>query len=247
VYFSDSGSGAPLVLIHGIMADGRMFDQVAEGLRKTHRLIVPDLRGSGRSREMPPPYSAKQEASDIARLMDALQISVADVLGYSQGGAVAQQFAIDFPQRVRRLLLASTYAYNPLTVREKIEGHVVPFLVRVLGMRRFGRLVLSLGLQKLAADRAEGVLEMIASQDAANMIGAWKEAMAFDSRAHLERIRNPTLVLAGGQDKGVPLHHAWMLHAGIPGSQLIVVPDADHAWIWAYPERFVAEVESFLL
>ena len=79
---------------------------------------------------LPPPYTVAQVASDLARLLDHLCIGSTAVLGYSQGGAVAQQLALDHPERVNRLVLGCTYAHNAISVRERIEGRVVPLRTR---------------------------------------------------------------------------------------------------------------------
>ena len=68
--------------------------------------------------------------------VDHLGIDSTAVLGYSQGGAIAQQLALDHPKRCDRLVLACTYAFNMATVRERLEGHLLPLLVHVLGPRR---------------------------------------------------------------------------------------------------------------
>src|SRR5512135_960652 len=95
LYFTERGSGPPLLLVHGLMATGEMFEPVIGHFAGRHRVIVPDLRGHGRSRGLPPPYTAAQLASDLARLLDHLGIDATAVLGYSQGGAIAQQLALD--------------------------------------------------------------------------------------------------------------------------------------------------------
>src|SRR5262245_38025319 len=105
LYFTERGSGPPLLLVHGAMISGDMFEPVLDQFAAGHRVIVPDLRGHGRSRGLPPPYTVAQLASDVARLLDHLHISSAAVLGYSQGGAVAQQLALDYPNRCGRLVL----------------------------------------------------------------------------------------------------------------------------------------------
>ena len=246
VYFRDYGSGAPLLLIHGLTVTGEMFEPVVQELSRYHRLIVPDLRGSGRSRHLPPPYTVRQQADDLAQLLDRLGVESADILGYSQGGPVAQQLAIDHAGRVRRLILSNTYAYNMATTQEKIEGHVAPVLMRLLGMRRFAESFISLGLKQVPKERAAWVVGMIADQDCDLMIAAWIEAMAFDSRERLKEIRCPTLIIAGGRDSAVPMHHARMLHEGIVGSKLVVLENADHALIWAHPNSLVKEITKFL-
>ena len=246
LYFTERGSGPPLLLVHGLMITGEMFDPVIDELATRHRVIVPDLRGHGRSRGLPPPYSARQLAADLARLLDDLAIGSTAVLGYSQGGAIAQQLALDEPARCDRLVLACTYAFNMATAREKVEGHVVPLLLQVLGMRRFAKLILSHGLKQVDARRADWVIGLIADQDRKAMVGAWKDAMAFDSRRRLAGIRCPTLVVAASNDQAVPLHHARMLHEGIAGSRLVIVDRADHALIWERPDELVRVTEEFL-
>jgi 3-oxoadipate enol-lactonase len=246
LHYTEHGSGPPLVLVHGVMITGEMFAPVIESLAARHRLIVPDLRGHGRSRHLPPPYTVSQLAADVAHLLDHLEIESAAVLGYSQGGAIAQQVALDYPRRCTRLVLACTYAYNMATMRETIEGHVAPWLVRVLGMSRFARLVIAQGLKGVEKTRADWVVGLIADQDPSLMIAAWRAAMAFDSRQRLGEISCPTLVVAGADDHAVPFHHAKRLHDGIRGSRLIVIDRADHALIWMRPDELARVVGEFL-
>ena len=70
--------------------------------------------------------------------------------------------------------------------------------------------------------------------------------MAFDSRQHLVEIKCPTLIIAGSNDQGVPIHHAKMLHEGIHDSQLVIIDGADHALIWTHTDEFVRVTEEFL-
>jgi 3-oxoadipate enol-lactonase len=246
LHFTERGSGPPLLLVHGLMVTGDMFDTVVDQFAARHRVIVPDLRGHGSSRGLPPPYTVSQLAMDLSHLLDHLGIPTTAVLGYSQGGAVAQQFALDHPQQCSHLVLACTYAFNMATFREKLEGHLAPILVRVLGMKRFANLIFSQGLTQIDRERGKQLAGIIASQDPNLMITAWKEAMAFDSRNHLSKIKCPTLIIVGSNDHAVPMHHAKMLHEGIIGSELVVVEGADHALIWTHAEKLVQITEQFL-
>lgn len=246
MYFSERGAGPPLLLIHGLMASGEMFAPILEALARQHRLIVPDLRGHGRSRGLPPPYTTAQMALDLSRLLDDLGIGSTAVLGYSQGGAVAQQLALDDPGRCSRLVLACTYAFNMASLRERIEGRLVPLLISVIGMKGFTNLVVSVGLRHVSRERVALVTRVIASQDRHRMVEAWRAAMAFDSRPRLAEIRCPTLIVAGSNDAAVPLHHAQMLRDRISGSTLVVIDGADHALLWVRPEEFAEIVERFL-
>jgi pimeloyl-ACP methyl ester carboxylesterase len=244
--FTERGSGPPLLLVHGMMVSGEMFEPVIEHLATRHRVVVPDLRGNGRSRSLPPPYTAPQLAFDLSRLLDHLGIESTAVLGYSHGGAIAQQLVLDDPARCNRLVLACTYAFNMATVRERLEGRALPLLIYILGMRRFAKLVVSQGAKGLTRERAEWLVDLMASEDHALMVSVWRAATAFDSRHRLGEIRCPTLVVAASNDRAVPMHHATRLHDGILGSQLIVIEGADHALIWTHPDELLRVTDGFL-
>jgi 3-oxoadipate enol-lactonase len=246
LYFIERGSGPPLLLVHGVMVSGAMFEPVLELFAARHRVIVPDLRGHGRSRGLPPPYTASQLAADLSRLLDHLGVGVCAVLGYSQGGAIAQQLVLDDPSRCNHLVLACTYAFNMVTPRERVEGHLAPILLRVLGMRRFADLIRSAGMKQLGPQRAAWAAGLIADQDRKLMVAAWRAATAFDSRPRLTEIRCPALVVAGAADEAVPIHHARMLHGGIAGSRLVVIDGVDHTLVWSRPEELVRVTEEFL-
>ena len=246
LYFTEHGSGSPLLLVHGLMVTGEMFEPVIERFATRHRVIVPDLRGHGRSRGLPPPYTAAHLASDLSHLLDHLGIDIAAVLGYSQGGAIAQQFVLDNPKRCNRLVLACTYAFNMATPREWLEGHLAPLLIRLLGLRRLANLAVSQSMLQMDAERAHWLANLMESQDQTLMLTAWKETMAFDSRKRLAEIKCPTLIIAGSNDQGVPIHHAKMLHEGIRGSQLVIIDGADHALIWTHTDEFVRIAKEFL-
>src|SRR5512135_434393 len=246
LYFTERGSGSPLLLVHGLMVTGEMFEPVIGHFATRHRVIVPDLRGHGRSRGLPPPYTATQLASDLARLLDHLGIDATAVLGYSQGGVIAQQLALDHPGLCNRLVLPCTFAFNMVTLSERLEGHLTPLLIQVLGLRRLAKLSVSQGLKQIGRKRGDWLAGLIENQDPKLMVSAWRETMAFDSRRRLVEIRCPTLIIAGSNDQAVPLHHAQMLHNGIAGSRLVIVDGADHALIFTHSDEFLRVTDEFL-
>jgi len=245
-FFSERGSGPPLLLVHGLMVTGEMFEPVIEHFAARHRVIVPDLRGHGRSRGLPPPYTTAQLGADLSRLLDHLGVDSAAVLGYSQGGAIAQQLVLDHPQRCSRLVLACTFAFNMETLSEKLEGRLTPLLIRLLGMRRLAQFTVSQGFKGLSKERAGWLAGLIAGQERELMVSAWRETMAFDSRGRLAQIGCPTLVVAGANDQAVPIHHAKMLHDGIPGSRLVIIDGADHGLIFTHTGELLRVTDEFL-
>ncbi|HTD13855.1 MAG TPA: alpha/beta hydrolase [Chthoniobacterales bacterium] len=246
VYFTEQGAGPPLLLVHGLLVTGEMFEPVIEHFAARRRVIVPDLRGHGRSRGLGPPYTITRLASDLSCLLDHLGIESTAVLGYSMGGAIAQQLFLDRPKRCNRLVLACSYAFKMATFRERLDAALVPILLNIIGMRRFAKFVLSQGTKQLGKERAEWVAGLIANQDRKLMVSAWRAAIAFDSRPRLADIKCPTLVVAASNDHTVPLHHAKMLHDGITSSQLVIIDGANHALIWTRPDELLQVVDEFL-
>ena len=122
----------------------------------------------------------------------------------------------------------------------------MPLALRTLGMRRFSWFVVSQAGPQLGRERAGWLAGLMADQDPALMVLAWKESMSFDSRPRLAEIGCPTLIVAAADDRAVPMHHARTLHDGIPGSRLVVVDNAGHALIWTHPDELVRATEEFL-
>ena len=108
MYYEEQGSGDPLVLLHGGVAGGEIFKDVAPAFAARRRVIVPDLQGHGRTAHIDRPLRAEDLADDVAALIDHLGLERADVLGYSLGGEVTWRLAIQHPDRVRRIVVIST-------------------------------------------------------------------------------------------------------------------------------------------
>ena len=247
LFFQQAGQGTPLVLLHGLGANGTMFDPIVSAFTSQHQVIVPDLRGHGHSQDLPGPYDVPQFAADVIGLLDMHALQTVDVLGYSHGGTVAQYLAYRFPHRVRRLILACTYAYNALSFREKIEDQLQPWLIRLLGPGRLMRIAIRTGaLGPVDAEAAHRLEKILARMGTKQMLAASKGLTMFDSRPWLTEIRQPTLIIAGENDPAVPLAHAQMLVQGIPSARFECIAHAGHLLIWTHTDQFIALLKSFL-
>lgn len=122
LYYEDSGEGEPLVLLHGGVGAGEMFEPLLPALAAGRRAIVVHLQGHGRTTDIDRPLRFELMADDIDALMDHLGLERADVMGYSLGGGVALQVAIRHPARVRRLVLVSTCARRDGWYPEVLAG-----------------------------------------------------------------------------------------------------------------------------
>jgi pimeloyl-ACP methyl ester carboxylesterase len=108
MYYEEQGEGDLLVLLHGGVAGGEIFTDVAPAFAARRRVIVPDLQGHGRTAHIDRPLRAEDLADDVAALIDHLGIDRADVLGYSLGGEVTWRLAIQHPDKIRRIVVIST-------------------------------------------------------------------------------------------------------------------------------------------
>jgi 3-oxoadipate enol-lactonase len=231
LYCATYGSGAPLLLVHGLGVSGSVFQPLIPALAARYQVIVPDLRGHGQSRRLPGPDSAERLAHDIENLLDLLGITACFALGYASGGAVAQQLARSQPQRVRGMALVCAYARSAATIREHIQGRLRSELFRLLGAAGVGRLAARTGCPRgVSADTFAFVCDAIAANDGRRIAPIARSLLDFDSRPWLQQIACPALVVAGTADTITPPRAARELADGLPSAQLHVIPDAGH-WL----------------
>src|SRR5215208_7067830 len=218
ILYEKMGGGEPLLLVHGLMATAEIFDPVIDAFARRHTVVVPDLRGHGRSMHLEGPLTVEQHVRDLIRVIDQLDILGSDVLGYSQGGALALQIAHDHPERVRRLVLVNTFAHNGLTVGERLENRVSLWTLRLLGTGTLARIaaraVAGEG-KPLTPEQARRLREMMASSNWKRSVEEMRAMISFDARPWLEVIGSPALIIRGSEDTAVPRPHAEMLAGGI--------------------------------
>src|SRR6202049_3909729 len=107
LYYESHGAGRPLILLHGGLMSNETFGPVLPMLAERHQVITPDLQGHGRTADIDRPMDVRLMAGDIAALIDHLKLTTPDVVGYSLGGGVALQTAVQHPAKVRRLVIVS--------------------------------------------------------------------------------------------------------------------------------------------
>src|ERR1700739_4540478 len=122
IYWDDEGRGAPLLLIMGLGWPSQAWYRSRAVLSEKYRTIALDNRGVGRSEVPPGPYSITQMAADAAAVLNAARVNTAHVFGVSMGGMIAQEFALQYPKKVRSLILGCTAAGGPQAVRAEQEA-----------------------------------------------------------------------------------------------------------------------------
>jgi 3-oxoadipate enol-lactonase len=250
VFYRVAGDGAPLLLLHGLMASGGMFDPLVEQLQGQFRLIVPDLRGHGRSRDVAGPYDVPGLTSDLDAVLDQAGALHCAVLGYSHGGAVAQQLAHTRPARVSGMMLVCTYACNASTARERVEAGVLQVLLTLFSTRTLVSLIIRPSKTKPAGEigltgaQAVWLRAQMGANRASQMREAARALVTFDSRSWLGELNVPTLVVGGTHDAGVPQHHFDALVNGIPGARGMLIQRGGHTLLWTHTHELADIVRA---
>jgi 3-oxoadipate enol-lactonase len=239
--------GSPVVLLHGLGSSAADWRFQRHALSAAHRVIVPDLRGHGRSPRGSRPLTVEAMAGDVAALLDALRAPPAHVVGLSLGGCVGLVLALDHPARVRSLTLVNAFARLSVDARGALRGAARLALLACAPMRTVAAHVAG-GLFPRPEQR-ELYLAAVASLAATSRstyLAALRGLATFDARRRLGELRCPTLVVAGDRDRTVSLATTRRLQRAIPGAELVVVEDSGHATPCDQAERFNALVLSFV-
>ena len=197
-------------------------------------------------------------ADDLACLMDVLKIDAAVVCGLSWGGAIAQAFAVRYPERLHGLVLAGATAAMSISPGEKLLRYVffprpaMLLTIRWLGVERFVDFSLwlaGLTLGRHWLNRDERTLEVIRKCmlqiERSEYLKIWDAIYGFDLQP-LETIACPTLVLTGERDTRMVLRHASVILQRVPGAKGRSLPAAYHAMTLEQPQAFNGALEAFL-
>jgi 3-oxoadipate enol-lactonase len=248
LYYETTGEGEPLLLIHGLGGSARDWERQTAAFRVSHQVIAFDLRGHGRSHKPVGPYTIAQFAADAADLLDALGIGAANVVGWSLGGMVAFQLAVNRPDLVRRLVVVNTSPeFHLRTYAERLWLLQRQTTVRMLGMRYFAE---TLAKQLFPKPSQKLQRQQMIERFSENDPQAYLEALGagtggWSVTEHLQEIRCPTLFITGSKDYTSPEHKAKYV-AEMPDAQLVVIRDSGHATPAEKPTAFNKALRAFL-
>ncbi|MGP3954241.1 alpha/beta fold hydrolase [Streptomyces sp. 7N604] len=253
VAYEDRGTGGPpLVLVHGHPFDSSMWGPQVREFAWDHRrrVITPDLRGYGGSTVVPGRTNLDVFARDIAALLDHLGVDGIILGGLSMGGQIVLEFHRLFPERVRGLLLADTFARGETEKGRRWRNEMADRLLRE-GMGGYADEVLS----KMVAPYNVEALPDVARHVHRMMGGAPPEGAAAALRGRAERpdytemlprITVPALVVVGRDDEYTPVADAEFMAERIPDAELAVIEGAAHMPNLERPAEFNAVLHRFL-
>ena len=248
IYWDEAGAGAPLLLIMGLGYPSVMWYRTRPELAKSYRTIALDNRGVGRSDAPPGPYSISLMASDAAAVLDASGEESAHIYGVSMGGMIAQEFALQYPERVRSLILGCTSPGGRNAVRaepaaiellkrrfesqEAAEEAAIPFIYNSATPREL--IDEDIARRRQWPPRFESYFAQLQG------IFSW------EAYSRLEQIAAPTLVIHGDKDRLIPIANGRLIAERIPSATFVELRDAGHIFTTDQFSAAVLAVEQFL-
>lgn len=239
----------PLLLVMGMSFSSRAWGPLGETLSADFRVVVFDNRGAGGSGAPLRPYGMGDLADDAAAVLDSAGVEAAHAFGISMGGMIALELALRHPARVKAMALGGTFAGwresrkpSAPVVGDLLAGTV---LSRLGSHRLIARALVADGTRetdfaRFAAwiENAGRVRPHVLAQQLAAVTG-------HDAASRLGEIRVPTLVLAGAEDRLVPVENSRRIAEAIPGARLVLLPGAGHCFPFERFEATVRELTDF--
>jgi pimeloyl-ACP methyl ester carboxylesterase len=249
IAFERAGSGPPLVLLHGILTDSRAWLLQLEAFSQDHTVVAWDAPGCGQSSDPPESFRLPDYADCLAAFIAALDLERPRVMGLSFGAVLALELYRRHPAVPRALLLASAYAGWAGSLPDDLIAQRVEQAERES----------ELPAEEWVPEWVSGLLTSSAPAELTRLVAAGLSQFhpvgyrviahslaEADLRGVLPRIAVPTLLLHGENDERSPLRVAQQLHAQIPQSHLVVIPDVGHIPNVQAPDAFNAAVCDFL-
>lgn len=263
--FRVAGSGPAILLIHGIGDNSTTWHTVQSLLARRYTVIAPDLLGHGQSDKPRADYSVAAYANGMRDLLSVLDIDRVTVVGHSLGGGVAMQFAYQFPQLVDRLVLVGAGGVSK-DVNVALRVAALPMATEALALLRLplvlpalqaigrfgGAMLGSTGLGRDLPDALRVLADLpepTASSAFARTLRAvvdWRgQVVTMLDRCYLTE-SVPVQLVWGSHDSVIPVSHAWLAHAAMPGSTLEIFEGSGHFPFHDDADRFVDVVQRFI-
>lgn len=238
-------AGHPLILLHGYTDSWFSFSRVLPLLGANHRIYALALRGHGDSDCPAGGYTMPDFAADVLAFMDAKNLKRATIVGHSMGSFIAQQVALDAPQRVERLVLigSATTSRNKVVLELQQAVNRLNDPVPAKFAREFQA---STVYQPLPGD----FMDRVVAESLKLPARVWRTTMAgivaADYKTKLANVKTPTMILWGDEETIFPCAEQDLLVAKLPKAVLKVYPKTGHALHWERPDQFVRDLEEFI-
>jgi pimeloyl-ACP methyl ester carboxylesterase len=244
IYYEIHGKGEPLILIMGLRRNVEWWYRQVPDLSKYFKVLIFDNRGSGRTEKPVMDYSIRLFADDTAGLMEAHDIKKAHILGVSMGGYIAQELTINYPERVRSLILGCTSAGGKRAVLMSPERLKKFTANEGLSPEQILQKDMDIYFSdKFVQENPERIKEFIEIslryyQPPDAFMRQFNACLRHDTVNRLNQITVPTLIASGDDDPLIPPENSRILKEIIPHSELILFPGRRHCFFLEGAERF---------
>lgn len=254
IHYEICGSGEPIVLIPGFASGIWSWRRHFNALSSKFQVIVFDPRGIAQSAaDKNIPVTIESIADEVAALLEALFIDRSHILGISFGGFVAQEFALKYPEKLNKLLLASTSFGGVHHVPAAFEVLSAFAPSKDLNSQERIRKGLTISFTSAFVEENPNLVEEFCRLREINPVPEnvylqqLQSATAFDAESRLSQIMAETLVLSGDSDNVVPLQNSVNLARQIPNARLEIIKNGGHMAFYERSDEFNAIVTRFLL
>jgi 3-oxoadipate enol-lactonase len=242
------GSGPWVTLSHSLTCDLTMWDELAAALAPTFTVLRYDTRGQGASSAPGGPYSFADLTADVVGLLDVLDVESTHFVGLSMGGMIGQHLALAAPQRLDKLVVASSTSRIPSATGPVWDERIATVCAQ--GCAAMVDSTLSRwftpDFRAARPEVMQRIGRLIAATPATGYIGCAAAIRSLDITAQIADIAAPTLVIAGADDPGTPPAMSEAIAAAIPGARLEIIASASHLSCIEQPEAFHRLVDDFL-
>lgn len=250
MYYEDTGKGPTLVLIHGMGGDSSEWSLLTPELSKEIRCIAVDLRGHGKSEKPDQPYTQDMFADDVAALLDTLKIDKAYLCGISMGGFVALKMALHHPKKVKGLILIDTAARISAKTVEVGAKWAKTFAEK--GLDAYIEAEIKDIFHPMFVRRHKDMVKLFAdsmrTRDSSTIMriqqGYMKSPLTLDKE--INKIKVPTMIIHGKEDKVVPVEEAEFMHKQIPNSKIAIIPYGGHGVLLERKDFFIDLILYFV-
>ena len=255
LWYEDEGVGCPVVLVHGWCMSSAVWKYQLTGLKGSFRLLAPDLRGHGRSRETSGQLGFNSFAEDLVDLFDALGLAKVVLVGWSMGAQIALQASAELSGMLAGMVLVSatpsftaTDDFPHALARNEASGMRLKVQRnKERALNGFYTRMFAEGELEVhpAAAEIKQLLSEITSPDTADALEALDALSEADMCPLLPAVNVPTLILNGGQDQICLPQASSYLKANVSGAEQIVYPHCGHAPFLTHSEQFNADFICF--
>ena len=225
----NKGGGDPILLLHGGLANSDYWGDQVPAFAKDHEVIVADSRGHGRSTRSAEPYSYGLMASDVVALLDTLKVDKVNLVGWSDGGIIGLDIAMNHPERLKKLFAFGANS-NVAGLKPTVETDEV-----------FNRYVGIAGGDYAKISPTPTEFDAFVNQ----IVEMWNTQPDY-SAEQLAKITTPTVIADGAYEEAIRPEHTEELAKAIPGARLLILPDVSHFAHWQNPELYNKAVLDFI-